>query len=57
MIGPDYVVQYSTNLMNWSMVFEKPIRRRCPSSGVDKNASLTNPASYYRVLLVVFPLP
>ncbi|MGP8199592.1 MAG: beta-galactosidase GalA [Limisphaerales bacterium] len=55
MVGPDYAVEYSTNLMSWSMVFETnspPL----PFTWVDTNASLTNPASYYRVLLGS-PLP
>ncbi|MGD0816065.1 MAG: beta-galactosidase GalA [Verrucomicrobiota bacterium] len=55
MVGPDYAVECSTNLMNWSMVFETnspPL----PFTWVDTNASLTNPASYYRVLLGP-PLP
>jgi hypothetical protein len=55
MAGPDYAVQYSTNLINWSMVFETN-SPSLPFTWVDTNASLTNPASYYRVLLGP-PLP
>jgi hypothetical protein len=56
MTGPDYAIQLSTNLTGiWSTVFETnspPL----PFNWVDTNASLTNPASFYRVL-VGPPLP
>jgi hypothetical protein len=48
--GPDYEIQYSTNLLTWSEVFETnspPL----PFTWVDTNASATNQSSYYRVLL------
>jgi hypothetical protein len=50
MAGPDYAVLYSTNLLNWSTIFETnspPL----PFTWVDTNVSLTNPASYYHVIL------
>ncbi len=50
MAGPDYAVLYSTNLLNWSTVFETN-SPPMPFTWVDTNASLTNPASYYQVLL------
>jgi len=55
MAGPDYAVLYSSNLLNWSRVFESnspPL----PFTWVDTNASPTNPASYYKVVLGS-PLP
>jgi hypothetical protein len=55
MVGPDYAILYSTDLFNWSTIFETnspPL----PFTWVDTNASLTNPASYYQVLLGP-PLP
>jgi beta-galactosidase len=55
MIGPDYAVQYSTNLLSWSTVFETN-SPPSPFTWVDTNASLTNKASFYRVL-VGPPLP
>jgi hypothetical protein len=50
MAGPDYAVLNSTNLLNWSTIFETN-SPPMPFIWVDTNASLTNPASYYRVLL------
>jgi hypothetical protein len=50
MAGPDYAVLFSTNLLTWSNVFEinsPPM----PFTWVNTNASLTNPASYYQVIL------
>ncbi len=55
MVGPDYAILHSTNLLSWGTVFEtnsSPL----PFTWVDTNASLTNPASYYQVLLGS-PLP
>jgi hypothetical protein len=48
--GPDYAVLYSTNLLNWSTIFETN-SPPMPFTWLDTNASLTNPASYYQVLL------
>ena len=50
MAGPDYAVLYSTNLLNWSNVFET-YSPPMPFTWVDTNATLTNPASYYQVIL------
>jgi hypothetical protein len=49
-VGPDYAIQLSTSLEDWSTVFEtnSPL---LPFNWVDTNASLTNPATFYRVLL------
>jgi hypothetical protein len=55
MVGPDYAVLYSTNLLSWSTVFETN-SPSSPFTWVDTNASLTNQASFYRVL-VGPPLP
>jgi hypothetical protein len=56
MDGPDYAIQFTTNLVaGWNTVFETnspPL----PFNWVDTNASLTNPASFYR-LLIGPPLP
>jgi hypothetical protein len=50
MAGPDYAVLYSTNLLTWSNVFEAN-SPPMPFTWVDTNATLTNPASYYQVIL------
>jgi hypothetical protein len=55
MSGPDYAVQFSTNLLSWSTVFETN-SPPSPFIWVDTNASLTNPAGFYQVL-VGPPLP
>jgi len=55
MVGPDYAVQYSTNLLSWRTVFETN-SPPSPFTWVDTSASLTNKASFYRVL-VGPPLP
>jgi hypothetical protein len=55
MVGPDYAVRYSTDLVNWTIVFETN-SPPAPFIWVDTNASLTNPASFYQVILGP-PLP
>jgi hypothetical protein len=55
MVGPDYAVQYSPDLLNWSTVFETN-SPPSPFNWTDTNASATNSASFYRVL-VGPPLP
>ncbi|MGD0812586.1 MAG: hypothetical protein ABSA83_03195 [Verrucomicrobiota bacterium] len=50
MAGPDYAVLYSTNLLTWSTIFETN-SPPMPFTWVDTHASLTNPSSYYQVLL------
>jgi hypothetical protein len=56
MVGPSYAIQFTTNLLDrWSTVFETN-SPPSPFTWVDTNASLTNPASFYRVL-VGPPLP
>jgi hypothetical protein len=55
MVGPDYAVQYSPDLVNWSTVFETN-SPPSPFNWTDTNASATNSASFYRVL-VGPPLP
>jgi hypothetical protein len=55
MAGPDYAVQFSTNLLSWITVFETN-SPPSPFIWVDTNASLTNPAGFYQVL-VGPPLP
>ncbi|MGP8201842.1 MAG: hypothetical protein ACLQU4_20315 [Limisphaerales bacterium] len=55
MVGPDYAILYSTNLLAWSTIFETN-SPPMPFTWVDTNASLTIPASYFQVLLGS-PLP
>ena len=55
MVGPDYAILYSTNLLQLEQVFETN-SPPSPFNWVDTNASLTNPASYYQVILGS-PLP
>jgi hypothetical protein len=55
MVGPDYAVQISTNLVNWSTVFETN-SPPSPWNWADTNASGTNTESFYRIL-VGPPLP
>jgi hypothetical protein len=55
MVGPDYAVQSSANLLKWNTVFETN-SPAMPFTWVDTTASLTNKVSFYRVL-VGPPLP